>query len=176
MHATSEEFLGIDTEGIRGIADKDANGNDVPDNYNLLGTKIKALCKINEVYIDGATPNLTTMPYDALFDISVNLLAIIATDGSATWAADPNVIHKSAAADTDGDGIEEVVNAVFDTVNYSLKVRVFKKAAGGDTFSNSDVYTLTDISIIAGSAGNIMPGDSRTMTFPLVRHTGVREL
>jgi hypothetical protein len=93
----------------------------------------------------GITPKgLGTLDY--LINISSTVqtaYALLKTDSDGSWAK--SFYKKSVAADTDGDGKDEVVIAYFDTTKNALNLRVEKYASNAYNINNVQSYSDSTI-------------------------------
>jgi hypothetical protein len=141
--------LGISTSA-KDTPRMDTNNKALGDGYNPLSNKTRTvLFKDCDLYIAGAIPSFTATGKDYLADISNSGIGNkLAQDEILNWEGAFH--HASVAADTDGDGTDEVVTAIFDTTSHRLALRLIKKGAGG-IISYSEVRSVTDETNITDS-------------------------
>jgi len=150
----------LDALGIsRNVDDRtDPNGRALRADYNPLGKKVNRITKFPEIYLAGSC--LSGHSYsDTLFDPVNN--STITYDSDGDWAK--SNYFKTVGADTDGDGHDEIITAVF---NVSKSRFILKETKYSGSYSRKDVMSFDDSEITPAkvgykidTAGDIAAGD-----------------
>lgn len=124
---------------------KDVNGNELPENYNPLSGSTFAVYKVPEIYMTGNSIENTVMPNAGI--INPDNFSVIASDGTDLTEEGHDTITKCEAGDTDKNGIDEVITAVFDMTAGSFNLRETKKNKESGEYSFTDILTNNDATI-----------------------------
>ena len=126
----------------------DANYNTLRSDYNPFSSKRKILIKNSELYIVGASDNKDYC--DSLIDMggTGTSYSVITRDPDCSWNGEtvPGIL-KTAAGDTDGDGHDEIVNAVFNISGNKLILKETEFISDNDSYSHNTIATISDNSI-----------------------------
>jgi hypothetical protein len=133
------DALGVDTTtSSRTYVDGAGATQTLTDSYNPLGTGVRTLHPLSEIYVAGR--GVAGHPSQVLLDDLKNgptPTPLALTDADETWTA--NTYLASLAADLDGDGIDEIVNVYWIDTMSQLHARVLKCTGSctgnGGTFS-----------------------------------------
>ena len=139
----------------------DPEGKTVRTDYNPMGKKTTRLNKIPEIYVAGSSVQ-GSISNDSLIDPTDD--SVLTYDPDGAWAS--SCYFKTAGADTDGDGHDEIITIVFDVTNHKLVLKEAKYNKTSDIYSRRDVAEIQDSEIIqsaigyrADAIGDIAAGD-----------------
>jgi hypothetical protein len=124
----------------------DPNGNALRADYNPAGRKVNRITKNSEIYVAGSCLQGKTYN-DTLFDPSDG--SVLTSDPDGSWAK--TSYYKTVGADTNGDGHDEIITAVFDVANGKLIIKETRYSGGA--YSRKDVATISDSEITQAKIG-----------------------
>lgn len=137
----------LDALGIsRKVDDRtDPNGKALRADYNPLGKKVNRINKLSEIYLAGSC--LSGNSYsDTLFDPANN--STITYDSDGGWAK--SNYFKTVGADTDGDGHDEIITAVFNVTKSRF---ILKETKYNSSYTRKDVVAFDDSEIVQAKVG-----------------------